>query len=180
CHPDVRGTEQVWRPSPDNSLQNPASDRCLTAADGRLLLRDCSGAPGQHWATPRPSGPLTGVAGQCVDIARAATANGSAVQLYHCNSTGAQDWSVQQDGSLRALGKCLDVTNGWTAAGTAAQLYDCNGTGAQKWLPRADGTLLNPVSNRCLDARDGSSADWTRLQIWDCQASPNQLWKLPG
>ncbi|MFD8707949.1 glycoside hydrolase family 3 C-terminal domain-containing protein [Kitasatospora sp. NPDC059648] len=180
CRPDLRGTEQVWRPGPDASLLNPASNRCLTAADGRLVLRDCSGAAEQHWATPRPSGPLTGVAGQCVDVARAATVNGTAVQLYHCNSTGAQDWSVRQDGSLRAFGKCLDVTNGWTAAGTPAQLYDCNGTGAQKWLPRPDGTLFNPVSNRCLDARDGSSADWTRLQIWDCQASPNQLWKLPS
>ncbi|MFD5463540.1 glycoside hydrolase family 3 C-terminal domain-containing protein [Kitasatospora sp. NPDC127059] len=173
-------TEQVWQQPSDASILHPASGRCLAAADGHLLLRNCTGAAEQHWATPRPSGPLTGIAGQCVDIARASTVNGAAVQLYRCNSTGAQDWSVQQDGSLRAFGKCLDVTNGWTDAGTPAQLYDCNGTGAQHWLPRPDGTLLNPVSNRCLDARDGSSADWTRLQIQDCQASANQLWKLPS
>ncbi|WBP89074.1 glycoside hydrolase family 3 C-terminal domain-containing protein [Kitasatospora cathayae] len=180
CHPDARATDQAWQPRPDASLLHPASGRCLAAADGRLLLRDCSGATEQRWATPRPSGPLTGIAGQCVDVARASTVNGAAVQLYHCNSTGAQDWSVQQDGSLRAFGKCLDVTNGWTAAGTSAQLYDCNGTGAQRWQPRPDGTLLNPASNRCLDARNGSSADWTGLQIWDCQAGPNQLWTLPS
>ncbi|MGW3041834.1 glycoside hydrolase family 3 C-terminal domain-containing protein [Kitasatospora sp. NPDC001159] len=176
----AQGTDQVWRLRADASLLHPASGRCLAAADGRLLLRDCSGAAEQRWATPRASGPLTGIAGQCVDINRASTANGAAVQLYHCNSTGAQDWSVQQDGSLRAFGKCLDVTNGWTAAGTPAQLYDCNGTGAQRWQPRGDGTLLNPASNRCLDAQDGSSADWTRLQIWDCHAGPDQRWTLPS
>ncbi|MER6302521.1 glycoside hydrolase family 3 C-terminal domain-containing protein [Kitasatospora sp. NPDC001539] len=172
--------DQTWRLRPDTSFLHAASGRCLAAADGRLLLRDCSGAAEQHWSTPRPSGPLTGVAGQCVDVNRASTVNGTVVQLYHCNSTGAQDWSVRQDGSLRAFGKCLDVTNGWTAGGTPVQLYECNGTGAQRWQPRDDGTLLNPVSNRCLDARDGSSADWTRLQIWDCTAGANQRWTLPS
>ncbi|MFJ4594938.1 MULTISPECIES: glycoside hydrolase family 3 C-terminal domain-containing protein [unclassified Kitasatospora] len=174
------GADQVWRPGPGSSILHPASGRCLAAADGRLLLRTCSGGAEQSWATPRPSGRVTGIAGQCVDLNRADTANGTAVQLYRCNSTGAQDWTVGQDGSLRALGKCLDVTNGWTAAGTPAQLYDCNGTGAQRWQPRPDGTLLNPASGRCLDARDGSGADWTRLQIWDCHGGPNQRWTLPS
>ncbi|MER7754138.1 glycoside hydrolase family 3 C-terminal domain-containing protein [Kitasatospora sp. NPDC097643] len=172
--------DQVWRLRADSSLHHPDSGRCLAAADGRLLLRDCSGAAAQRWLTPRPSGPVTGLAGQCVDVKWAATVNGTAVQLYHCNATGAQDWTVQQDGSLHAYGKCLDVTNGWTAAGTSAQLYDCNGTGAQHWQPRSDGTLLNPASGRCLDARNGSSDDLTRLQIWDCHGGPNQRWTLPA
>ncbi|MEU9077590.1 glycoside hydrolase family 3 C-terminal domain-containing protein [Kitasatospora sp. NPDC048538] len=174
------GAGQEWRLRPDASLFQPASGRCLAAADGRLLLRDCSGAADQRWNTPRPSGPVTGIAGQCMDVIRAATVNGTTVQLYHCNSTGAQDWTVQQDGSLHAFGKCLDVTNGWTAAGTPVQLYECNGTGAQHWQPRPDGTLVNPLSGRCLDARDGSSADWTRLQIWDCHGGANQRWILPS
>ncbi|MFF2076277.1 glycoside hydrolase family 3 C-terminal domain-containing protein [Kitasatospora sp. NPDC058162] len=176
----TRAPDQEWRLRPDSSLLHPASGRCLTAADGRPLLRDCSGAAEQRWATPRPSGPLTGIAGQCVDVAGASTADGTAVQLYHCNSTGAQDWSVRQDGSLRAYGKCLDATDGRTTAGTPVQLYDCNGSGAQRWQPREDGTLLNPASGRCLDTRGGGSADSTGLQLWDCLGTANQSWKLPS
>ncbi|MEU4113836.1 glycoside hydrolase family 3 C-terminal domain-containing protein [Kitasatospora sp. NPDC028055] len=176
----TRTADQEWRSGPDSSLLNPSTGRCLSVTDGRLLLQACTASAQQRWTTPSPSGPLTGIAGQCTDVDGAHTANGTAVQLYHCNSTGAQDWTVRQDGSLRALGKCLDITDGHTAAGTPVQLYDCNGTAAQRWLPHPDGTLVNPGSQRCLDARGGSSADGTRLLIWDCAGSANQLWKLPA
>ncbi|MBQ1023604.1 glycosyl hydrolase family 18 protein [Micromonospora sp. C95] len=126
------------------------------------------------------TGQITGIAGKCVDVAAAATANGTAIQLYTCNGTNAQRWTVAGDGSLRALGKCLDVTSAGTANGTPIQLWDCNGTGAQVWQAQSNGTLRNPVSNRCLDATGNSSADGTRLQIWDCFGGANQVWRLPA
>ena len=102
-----------------------------------------------------------------------------AIQLYDCNGTAAQRWSVTSDGTLEALGKCLDVAGGATANGTAVQLYECNGTGAQQWEARPDGTLRNPPSGRCLDAAGASSANGTRLIIWDCHGGANQRWELP-
>ncbi|WP_433533291.1 glycosyl hydrolase family 18 protein [Micromonospora sp. CA-263727] len=133
--------------------------------------------------TPPPggrTGPIAGIAGKCVDVAAAGTANGTAIQLYTCNGTTAQRWTVGADGTLRALGKCLDVTSAGTANGTPIQLWDCNGTGAQVWQAQSNGTLRNPASNRCLDATGNSSADGTRLQIWDCFGGANQVWRLPA
>jgi chitinase len=125
------------------------------------------------------TGRITGLAGKCVDVAAASTANGTAVQLYTCNGTNAQTWTVAGDGTLRALGKCMDVAGGSTANGANVQLWDCNGTGAQVWQAQSNQTLRNPQSNKCLDVRDNSSADGTRLQIWDCFAGANQRWVLP-
>ncbi|MEV4694994.1 glycosyl hydrolase family 18 protein [Micromonospora echinospora] len=133
--------------------------------------------------TPPPSGrtgPITGIGGACVDVAAASTANGTAIQLYGCNGTAAQSWTVAGDGTLRALGKCLDVTSAGTANGTTIQLWDCNGTGAQVWQTQSNGTLRNPASGRCLDATGNSSANGTRLQIWDCFGGANQVWRLPA
>ncbi|MER7363927.1 family 16 glycosylhydrolase [Nonomuraea wenchangensis] len=122
-------------------------------------------------------GRITGIGGKCVDVAGAATANGTAVQLWDCNGTGAQNWSWNADGSVRALGKCMDVTSGSTANGAKVQLYDCNGTGAQKWTYNSgNGQIVNPQSGKCLDATDVSSANGTRLQIWDCGGGANQKW----
>ncbi|MEZ0094015.1 ricin-type beta-trefoil lectin domain protein [Streptacidiphilus sp. EB129] len=126
-----------------------------------------------------PTGRITGYGGKCVDVAGANSANGTAVQLYDCNGTNAQNWTVATDGSLQALGKCMDVTAAGTANGTQVQLYDCNGTGAQKWQHQSNGSLLNPESGRCLDATGPSSANGTRLQLWDCAGSANQQWNLP-
>jgi GH18 family chitinase len=135
--------------------------------------------------TPPPTNPggrtgrITGIAGKCVDVNAASSANGTAVQLYDCNGTAAQNWTVGTDGTLRALGKCMDVTAAGTANGSLVQIYDCNGTGAQVWQSQSNGTLRNPASNKCLDASNNSSANFTRLQIWDCFAGANQRWVLP-
>ncbi|RKN16205.1 glycoside hydrolase family 18 [Micromonospora musae] len=125
------------------------------------------------------TGQITGIGGKCVDVAAANPANGTAVQLYGCNGSNAQRWTVGSDGTLRALGKCADVTSAGTTNGTKIQLWDCNGSGAQVWQAQSNGTVRNPQSNKCLDATDNSSADGTRLQIWDCFAGANQRWVLP-
>jgi len=125
------------------------------------------------------TGRITGLAGKCVDIAGASTANGAAVQLYDCNGTAAQTWTIGTDSTIRALGKCMDISAASTANGALVQSYDCNGTGAQVWQAQANGTLRNPLSAKCLDAANNSSANGTRLQIWTCGTGANQRWVLP-
>ncbi len=100
------------------------------------------------------------------------------VQLYDCNGTAAQRWTVGTDGTLRALGKCLDVTSAGTADGTPLQLWDCNGTEAQRWVANAARDVVNPRANKCLDATGNSSANGTRLQIWTCSGTANQKWTV--
>ncbi|WP_328472018.1 ricin-type beta-trefoil lectin domain protein [Streptomyces sp. NBC_00448] len=124
------------------------------------------------------TGAITGYGGKCVDVASASSANGTAVQLYDCNGTTAQSWTVGSDNSLQALGKCMDVTAAGTADGTPVQLYDCNGSAAQQWTA-SNGALVNTGSGKCLDATGPSSANGTRLQIWTCAGSANQQWTLP-
>jgi beta-glucanase (GH16 family) len=126
------------------------------------------------------AGAITGLGGKCVDVAGANPANGTQVQLYTCNGTSAQQWTVGGDGTIRALGKCLDVAAAGTADGTKLQLYDCNGTGAQRWTYTAGHDLVNPQANKCVDATGSSSADGTPLQIWTCSGGANQKWTIPA
>ncbi|MGW2446265.1 lectin [Streptomyces sp. NPDC001675] len=125
------------------------------------------------------SGSFVGLAGKCLDVAGGSSANGTAVQLYDCNGSAAQRWTVAADGSVQALGKCLDVTSGSTADGAKVQLYDCNGTGAQRWSYNdATGDVVNTAAGKCLDVTDNSSANGARAQIWSCTGAANQKWKL--
>ncbi|MDH6111628.1 putative alpha-1,2-mannosidase [Kitasatospora sp. MAP12-15] len=128
-------------------------------------------------ATPS-TGPVTGLAGKCLDVRSSAVADGTPVQLFDCNSSTAQSWTPASDGSLRALGKCLDVSSSAIAAGSQVQLWSCNGTGAQQWWPRADGTLVNPPSGRCLDVPASDSSNGNRLQIWGCDGTAAQQWQV--
>jgi glucosylceramidase len=125
------------------------------------------------------TGQITGLGGKCVDVASGSSANGTAVQLYDCNGSTAQQWTVGSDGTIRALGKCMDLTSAGTANGTQVQLYDCNGSGAQQWIKGTSSSLVNPASGKCLDATGPSSANGTRLQIWTCTGATNQQWTTP-
>ncbi|NUP52282.1 MAG: hypothetical protein HOW97_33905 [Catenulispora sp.] len=126
-------------------------------------------------------GPITsGIAGKCADDSARGTANGTKIQLWDCNGTVAQQFTVKSDGSLGIMGKCMDVTNSGTTNGTLVQLYDCNGTGAQKWQQQSNGSLLNPQSGRCLDDPNSSTTNGTQLQIYDCNGTNAQKWKLPS
>jgi len=128
---------------------------------------------------PPGSGPITGYQGLCVDVRGANSANFTPVQVYTCNNTNAQQWSVVQAGStLHALGKCMDINGGGTADGTTVDLYDCNNTAAQVFIPESNGSLYNPQSNKCLDDT-GYGGSGTQLQIWDCSGNSNQQWSLP-
>jgi hypothetical protein len=125
------------------------------------------------------TGQITGYQGLCLDDRSASTTDGNPIQVYTCNGTTAQQWTVTTTSTLQDLGKCLDVSGGGTADGTLVNLYTCNGTGAQTWVPQSNGELLNPQSGKCLDDT-GYGGSGTQVQIWTCGATSNQLWTLPS
>ncbi|MCF6524816.1 lectin [Streptomyces sp. JJ36] len=158
-----------WPGDPDSSTVFPQQ---LVVDHVRVTSGD-SGGGGS-------TGPITGLAGKCVDVAGADTANGTPVQLYDCNGTAAQQWTVAGDGTLRALGKCLDVDAGGTADGTRVQLWECNGTAAQQWVVSGANDIVNPQADKCLDVTGNDSANGTPLQIWTCTGAANQKWNAPS
>ncbi len=154
-----------WPGDPDGSTSFPQQ---LVVDEVKVTTSDGSGG----------GAPIRGLAGKCVDVAGASSANGTPVQLYDCNSSAAQQWTVASDGSIRALGKCLDVTGNGTADGSTVQLWDCGGGANQRWVVSAAGDIVNPQANKCLDVTGNSSANGTRLQIWTCSGGANQKWTV--
>ncbi|MEV1018218.1 ThuA domain-containing protein [Micromonospora sp. NPDC049801] len=124
-------------------------------------------------------GPVKGLAGKCLDVRSGATADGTQIQIYTCNGSTAQTWTVTPNSTIKALGKCLDVSGGGTADGTKIQLWTCNGSGAQNWAAQSDGSLRNTSSSKCLDVSGNNSADSTVVHLWTCNGAANQKWTLP-
>ena len=140
-----------------------------------------SGGGGGGGTSGQWTGQITGYDGLCLDDRGASTALFNPVQVYTCNGTGAQQWTVVEAGStIQDYGMCLDIDGGGTTDGTTVDLYTCNDTGAQVWEPQSDGQLYNPQSNKCLDDTDYGGSG-TQLQIWDCTANDAaQVWTLPA
>jgi alpha-L-fucosidase len=122
----------------------------------------------------------SGLAGKCLNVAGAGTANGTKVQLWDCKAgIAAQTWTVSPDGGpITNNGKCLDIYNG-SSDGALLEIWDCNGGWNQQWQPRNE-ALVNPTSGRCLDVPKSSTTNGTQLDIWGCNGGTNQKWTLPN
>ncbi|WP_435843907.1 ricin-type beta-trefoil lectin domain protein [Streptomyces fructofermentans] len=162
-----------------NRVVHLRSARPFSSADGKQLWStEAWYTLNQLPGTPSRTGEVKGVGSKCLDVDNANTTDGTKVQMWTCNSTAAQEWSLLGTGAVRALGKCLDIDNSGTADGTKVQLYTCNGTAAQIWQPQTNGTLRNPQSGKCLDVSGGASADGTAVHLWTCGSQQSQKWVL--
>jgi glucose/arabinose dehydrogenase len=177
----VTGNWETFVPVTTTLTRGPAATTALTFVfgGGAGSLFDLDSFTLATGATGGGSGPVVGLAGKCLDVRNAATADGTQIQLYGCNGTTAQTWT--RDGqTLRSLGKCLDVSGGASADGTKIQLWTCNGSGAQNWAAQSDQTVRNPQSGKCLDVSGNNPADSTPVHLWTCVAgAANQRWTLP-
>lgn len=125
-------------------------------------------------------GPITsGMTGKCADDYHKSSTNGTIADLYDCNGSAAQQWTVASDGTLQINGKCMDVVGQGSTNGTLVDLWDCNGGANQRWSPQANGSLKSVQSGKCLDDPAASTANGTQLEIWDCNGGSNQKWTLP-
>jgi len=140
------------------STGTTAYNQFLTTQASSILANDTDGdgQSGLQWAGPLnnlvypnqqsasdafnaaldlQTGAITGYGSLCVDVADSDTANGTKVDIYTCNGTGAQTWLPQANGSLLnpQSGKCLDDPGFNTAPGTQLEIWDCNGGANQHW-----------------------------------------------
>jgi beta-glucosidase len=131
-------------------------------------------------------GAITGYAGRCVDDWLSRTVNFNKIDIYGCNGTNAQKWTIAAGVfthaggtiSLTVLGGCMDVRLSGGANGTLVDRYHCNGTGAQLWSAYAHNQLRNPESGKCL-TDVGYAINGRQLVLSTCKGNPNQRWILP-
>jgi hypothetical protein len=140
--------------------------------------------PGMPMITPTIDaqaliGAITSVSGLCLDDANARSVPGNQIDVFTCNGTKAQVWTVDfADRSIRVLGMCLDLTDGSRAKGTVLVIEPCDGTPSQLFLPLVNGELYNAYARRCVDAPD--TAPNALVQLGNCTAANGQTWLLPG
>jgi hypothetical protein len=131
--------------------------------------------------TPAPAGPaitgrgqVVGLGGRCLDVVNGATRNGTGVQIFRCNGSPAQTWSVYEDGTLRVLKKCLQVVN---KADPRLQISTCNGRRVQQWVVNS-GVIVNLASAECLDVQGSSPRSRTPVITAGCGGGSGQSWAL--
>jgi hypothetical protein len=124
---------------------------------------------------------------QVLDVAGAASANGTNVQLYKDNGTNAQRFSVKFDEATGtymltslAAKKPLDVDGAKTTDGANVQVYASNNTLAQRWrvemISYRTYRIYSSCSGLALDAAGGATANGTNVHTWTPNGTKAQVW----
>jgi chitinase len=139
-------------------------------------------------ATPGTYTLVRAGSGKCLDVNAGGSADGTNIQQWGCNGTGAQSFRVEDLGGATyrvvntSSNKCVDVAARGTADGTNIQLWTCNGTSAQsfRFEDRGGGyqQLVNTNASKCVDVSGASGADGANVQLWTCNGTDAQRWKL--
>jgi hypothetical protein len=115
------------------------NNKCVDVPNGlysdrvRLTVSDCWGGPMQKFQFAADG--TIRIGGKCVDVADGSTASGAAVQLWSCNNSAAQKWTMSAAGDVvnPQADKCLDIA-GWNGNnGAVLQTWQCVGSANQKW-----------------------------------------------
>jgi subtilase family serine protease len=129
-------------------------------------------------ATPAtPTGDITNrLTGRCVDDHAGLTTNGNKIDLYNCNGTAPQHWTIESNGSVEVYGKCLSVAGGSTANKAKVVLNVCNGSKHQQWAWKTNGEMVNVASGKCLDDPASSKVNGIQLDIYTCNGTGAQIY----
>lgn len=151
-----------------------------TVADAQTWQTALTAAQAAATGGITATGPvLSGLSGKCLDDYHGGTTDGNVIDIYSCNNTAPQDWTIYTGDTLQVFGKCLEPSGSGTTNGTLIDLSTCNGTAAQQWTPGPNDSLINPTSGKCLDDPGSTTTDGTQLQLYTCNGTNAQRWTLP-
>lgn len=125
---------------------------------------------------------ITGPGGKCLDNAKNKKAQYNKIQLFGCNQTAAQRWTVNAGKTaagtiINSNGYCLDVYHAGTKNYTKVDLFPCNNTVAQQWL-LVGSTIKNPHSGLCLDDYHDLTKNGNQIDIFKCNGTNAQNWTI--
>lgn len=132
-------------------------------------------APAAQAAAP----PLvSGQSGRCLDVNGNDTTPGAGIQIWDCNGTAGQGWTLTSAGELRTFDgtRCLDALNWGTTAGTALISWNCTGGANQRFARGSNGSLVHQQSGLCVDVTGSRTVNGTAVALWTCNGRDNQRW----
>jgi hypothetical protein len=123
-------------------------------------------------ATDR-TGTIRGQNGLCLDLTGALPFDDNHVEVFTCNNTSAQTWTLATDGTLRVMGKCALVIGDDTV-----HIVSCDGRTTAQWRA-SNSTLVNAANGKCLTDPSAGRTSGTPVIVSACGGSASQRWSLP-
>jgi hypothetical protein len=166
---------------PDGDL--PAPTQTPVSVDGDTVTVSIAAGTAELLTFGAPAGGASTtfvgqLSGDCLSVTGGSTANGSAADIYPCNASPSENWTVEQNGTIVGglSGDCLEVAGGSTANQAAVDIGTCDGAASQQWTVETNHTIVGAQSGKCLSVTGGSTAERSPADIYTCNGSGSEIW----
>jgi hypothetical protein len=160
--------------TPTKATSAPAGSATASSAavtPGKTTAPPAALAPGT--STDNRTGTIRGQNGLCLDLNGAVAVDFNHIQVYDCNNTAAQSWTLATDGTLRVLGMCALIVGD-----DSVRVTGCDTRTTAQW--RVSGQLLiNAANNKCLTDPSSGATSGAAVKVTTCNGGANQRWSLP-
>jgi chitinase len=118
--------------------------------------------------------------GLCVSVTGASSSPGATAEIYTCNSSVNEYWTVNSSGTITSnnSGLCLSVSGNSTALKTTADINTCDGDSSENWTVNSDGTIVNNNSGLCLSVTGAAVTARATLDLYTCNSSVSEYWSV--
>jgi hypothetical protein len=157
------------------SSGTPSTSQPSSASQSAVATNSSGTGFGPHNVAPATdrTGPIRGQNGLCLDLTGALAFDDNHIQVFTCNSTNAQTWTLATDGTLRVMGKCA-----LTVGDDTVHIVSCDARTTAQWQA-SNSTLVNAANGKCLTDPSGGRTSGTAVIVSACGGSASQRWSLP-
>ena len=132
-------------------------------------------------AATAASGTITGNnSGLCLSVTGASTSAGATADLYTCNGSVSENWTVESNGTIvgNNSGLCLSATGNSSALKNTADINTCDGDAYEQWTVGSNGTIVEGASGLCLSVTGASTAVYATTDLYTCNSSVSEFWTV--
>ena len=131
--------------------------------------------------TPPPAGDtiVGNNSGDCLSVTGASTTAGATADIYTCNGSVSENWTVKSNGTIvgNNSGLCLSTSGNSSALKTTADVNTCDGDAYEQWT-ESNGTIVNGASGLCLSVTGASTALKATADLYTCNGSVSENWTV--
>jgi Ricin-type beta-trefoil lectin domain/Putative Ig domain len=131
-----------------------------------------------NWTIKGAGGPVKGYDGLCLDDFGGGTTNGTKADVWQCNNTDSQVWTLNTNKTLSVDSVCL-ADHGYTGARTKLVLWSCVGNKNEQWTHNSKDEYVLAANGLCLTDPNDSKVNGTQVEIRACRNYKDQHWSLP-
>jgi len=177
--PDAYTSPPTRFPNPGTVAPQPPLYGCPHTPSGFTVTFCPTGEIPNYQSRPDFINP-NGNPNKCLDVKGGVFANGTPVQIYDCNGSQAQMWSIIRGSGmvhLSGTNYCLDAGSS-PGNGAKMKIWTCyEGLAAQQWYWTDNNHIMLTGKGLCLDLTNGKLDNGNTVQTWQCSdGNKNQIW----